>query len=131
MEQTDDEMLGINKLQTLAKMLGIEELVEYEEYELVELAYEDCDNDDEMIAEYCKLPMPVLEKMFEKEEKVVSEKLKRYEEICQKLGCEPRDYVFIPSGYEDDSKPNPFSVLSKAEKFFLYNEGFLDEKQKK
>ena len=43
-----------------------------------------------------------------------------YESICEKLGCRPCDIVIHFSGTEDDSKPSPFSVLTKEESDFLF-----------
>ena len=42
-----------------------------------------------------------------------------YKGIVAKLGCEPKDYKFDFSGYEDDSKENPFDVLTIEELDFL------------
>ena len=50
-----------------------------------------------------------------------------YEQICEKLGFIPSEYKSEPSGYEDDSKPNPFSVLTVEEILYLYENGYLGE----
>lgn len=44
-----------------------------------------------------------------------------YESICQKLGFEPKNYKPEVSDFEDDSKENPFSVLTDEESDFLYD----------
>lgn len=43
-----------------------------------------------------------------------------YESICEKLGFDPRSYKPDVSDYEDDSKVNPFSILTDEESEFLY-----------
>lgn len=53
-------------------------------------------------------------------------KEEKYAIICSKLGFEPRDFKYEPSKTEDDSKENPFSVLTPEECVFLYKEGYLD-----
>lgn len=44
-----------------------------------------------------------------------------FESICKKLGFNPitDKYDYKTSGYEDDSKTSPFSVLSLEESDFL------------
>ena len=44
-----------------------------------------------------------------------------YESICEKLGFDPLVNPPIPvfNGHEDDSQPNPYSVLSIEESNFL------------
>ena len=44
-----------------------------------------------------------------------------YESVCKKLGFDPENYVSVVSDYEDDSKDNPFSVLTQEESDFLYD----------
>ena len=50
-----------------------------------------------------------------------------YKQICEKLGFIPSEYKSEFSGYEDDSKPNPFSVLTVEENLYLYENGYLGE----
>ncbi len=48
-----------------------------------------------------------------------------HEDIVKKLGFDPILEPFDPnnfSGFEDDSKPNPFSVLSDEEADFITEE---------
>lgn len=52
-----------------------------------------------------------------------------YDKICEKLGFIPREYKPSTTGTEDDSKVNPFSVLSREEKMYLYKKGYLNKKQ--
>ncbi len=52
---------------------------------------------------------------------------KIYNDICEKLGFVPSEYKFEPSGYEDDTKPNPFSVLTMEENIYLMENGYLGE----
>lgn len=43
-----------------------------------------------------------------------------YQRICTKLGFDPENYEPEVSDFEDDSKVNPFSVLTIEESEFLY-----------
>jgi len=52
---------------------------------------------------------------------------KKYEEICKKLGFNPSEYNFVPSGYEDDSKESPFLALTQEERWYLYDKGYLNQ----
>lgn len=51
---------------------------------------------------------------------------REYQRICEKLGFEPHNYVMENPDMEDDSKPNPFSVLTEAESDYLYENGYLN-----
>lgn len=54
-----------------------------------------------------------------------------YEGICEKLGFRLEDYSPKYSGHEDDSIPNPFSVLTSEELDFVINYAKNMDKQKK
>ncbi len=43
-----------------------------------------------------------------------------YESICEKLGFDIETYKHDYSGHEDDSKVNPFSILTNEESDFLF-----------
>ena len=43
-----------------------------------------------------------------------------YESICKKLGFTIETYKPVLSDHEDDSKVNPFSVLTEEESDFLF-----------
>ena len=49
-----------------------------------------------------------------------------YDSICEKLGFTPETYKPDISDYEDDSKINPFSILTDEESDFLFNYLFND-----
>lgn len=51
---------------------------------------------------------------------------KKYEEICNKMGCEPKDIKIPYSHTEDDTWVSPFSVLTIEEMDYLYDNGYLD-----
>lgn len=55
---------------------------------------------------------------------------KQYNSICKKLGFEPSKYEYPEDEEctEDDSKENPFSVLTTDEKYFLLFNGFLNRR---
>ena len=53
------------------------------------------------------------------------EKEKEYKRICEKLGFVPSEYKYDGPVEEDDSIPNPFSVLTIEEGRFLYENGYL------
>lgn len=57
-------------------------------------------------------------------DEVVDEK---YERICKKLGFIPTKLPDEPSGYEDDSKINSFSVLEMDELLYLIEHNYLGE----
>lgn len=50
----------------------------------------------------------------------------KYNKICKKLGFVPSEYKHKYSGTEDDSKPNPFSVLSTDELMYLIENGYFE-----
>ena len=54
------------------------------------------------------------------------EKEKEYKRICEKLGFVPSEYKYDGTVEEDDSIPNPFSVLTIEEGRFLYENGYLN-----
>ena len=58
---------------------------------------------------------------LEKKESNSMNKEEKYGIICEKLGFEPRNYKFVPSGYEDDSKPylEALHYFPEAVKSFL------------
>lgn len=58
---------------------------------------------------------------------VVDEK---YNKICEKLGFIPSEYKPEVSGFEDDSRVNPFSVLETSELLYLYDNGYFSTKEK-
>ena len=53
---------------------------------------------------------------------------KKYDEICQKLGFEPRNYKFPNFDTEDDSWESPFKILTVDEIDYLYKNGYLNRK---
>lgn len=52
----------------------------------------------------------------------------KYDTICEKLGFIPSEYIPENSGYEDDSKENPFSVLELDELLYLFDNGYFEKK---
>lgn len=50
---------------------------------------------------------------------------KKYEEICKKLGFEPRKVPIPDVDTEDDSWINPFSVLTEEESDYLVDHGYI------
>lgn len=50
----------------------------------------------------------------------------KYKEICEKLGFIPSELSNDDVSHtEDDSKPNPFSILTLEESLYLYRNGYL------
>ena len=52
----------------------------------------------------------------------------KYNEICEKLGFIPSELDDNVKAEEDDSKDNPFSVLTPEEVMYLLNGGYLAKK---
>lgn len=52
----------------------------------------------------------------------------KYNKICEKLGFIPSELKTEYSGYEDDSIPNPFSILETEELCYLFDNGYLKDK---
>ncbi|EOS22021.1 MAG: hypothetical protein K1W27_07015 [Lachnospiraceae bacterium] len=51
---------------------------------------------------------------------------KEYLRICDKLGFTLPEYKVETSGFEDDSKISPFSVLTTEELLYLLDNGFFN-----
>ena len=58
----------------------------------------------------------------------MEDRIKEYERICKKLGCEPKDIIIPNFETEDDNWVNPFSVLTLEENIFLCENGYLNKK---